>query len=147
MPTHYCTEQDLIDRYTEIELAQRTSRNGVEVIDQSVLERAQADADAEIDGYLARRYTLPLVQPFPPLLVNIACQITRYFLFTQGVPEDVRNAYEDSVSKLKRMASGDMVLIGAAPLSASVATNANDAVTTSGGGARRAFEASLRGFR
>lgn len=147
MPTHYCTEQDLILRYSELEIAQRTSRNGVEVIDDSVLDRAQADADAEIDGYLAKRYALPLAQPFPPDLVRIACSLTRYFLFTQGVPEDVRQAYEDSISRLKRMSSGDVVLVGAAPVSAAVATNSNDVVITSGSGARRAFEASLWGFR
>ena len=56
MPTHYCHEQDLIDRFGEIEIAQLTNRSGVEVIDDSVLGRAQDDADAEFDGYLARRY-------------------------------------------------------------------------------------------
>ena len=45
MPTHYCTEQDLIDRFGEIEVAQLTNRSGVEVIDDSVLGRAQDDAD------------------------------------------------------------------------------------------------------
>ena len=147
MPTHYCTEQDLIDRFGEIEVAQLTNRSGVEVIDDSVLGRAQADADAEIDGYLSRRYTLPLAQPFPPSLVRLACSMVRYFLFKDGAPEVVSKNYEYAISLLKKMANGDVLLAGAAPLSAAVATNANDVVTTSGGGARRAFEASLRGFR
>lgn len=147
MPTHYSTEQDLIDRFGEVEIAQLTNRSGVEVIDDSVLGRAQDDADAEIDGYLARRYKLPLAQPFPPVLVRLACGMVRYFLFKDGTPEVVRKNYEDAVSLLKKMGNGDVVLAGAAPLSAAVATNASDVVTTSGGGARRAFDASLLGFR
>lgn len=147
MPTHYCTEQDLIDRFGELEIAQLTNRSGVEVIDDSVLGRAQDDADAEIDGYLARRYKFPLAQPFPPSLVRLACSMVRYFLFKDGTPEVVRKNYEDAVSLLKKMGNGDVVLAGAAPLSAAVATNASDVVTISGSGARRAFDESLRGFR
>ena len=73
--------------------------------------------------------------------------MVRYFLFKDGTPEVVRKNYEDAISLLKKMGNGDVVLAGAAPLSAAVATNASDVVTTSGSGARRAFDASLRGFR
>lgn len=145
MTAHYVTEQDLIDRFTEVHLAQLTSRNGVDVIDSAVLERAQSDADAEIDSYLARRYATPITAPFPPVLVRLAGSMVRYFLHKDEVPETVRKNYEDAISLLKKMASGDVLLAGAAALPASNAVS--DVVAFSNGNARARFNASLRGFR
>lgn len=109
----YATQTDLIERFGELELAQRTNRVDGATIDTVVLGRALADADAEIDSYLATRYTLPLSST--PLVVNrLACDITRYRLFDDGVPETVRERYLDAVSVLKRLASGDMLLEGMA---------------------------------
>lgn len=109
----YASQTDLVDRFGELELAQRTDRTNGTVIDTVVLGRALADADAEIDSYLATRYTLPLAST--PVVINrLACDITRYRLFDDGVPETVRQRYEDAVSLLKRLASGDVLLAGSA---------------------------------
>lgn len=109
----YATQTDLIERFGELELAQRTNRVDGATIDTVVLGRALADADAEIDSYLATRYTLPLSST-PPVVNRLACDITRYRLFDDGVPETVRVRYLDAVSVLKRLASGDMLLEGMA---------------------------------
>ncbi len=107
----YATQADLVDRFGEQELQQRTDRSNGTVIDTVVLGRAQGDADAEIDSYLATRYTLPLAST-PLVITRLACDITRYRLYDDGVPETVRVRYEDAVSLLKRLASGDVVLSG-----------------------------------
>lgn len=109
----YATQADLVDRFGELELAQRTDRTNGTVIDTVVLGRALADADAEIDSYLATRYTLPLAST-PVVVTRLACDMTRYRLYDDGVPETVRVRYQDAVSLLKRLASGDVQLAGMA---------------------------------
>lgn len=109
----YATQSDLVDRFGDAELIQRTNRTGGNNIDTVVLGRALADADAEIDGYLAARYQLPIATP-PALLVRLAADLARYHLHDDGVPDSVRQRYEDAVSQLKRLSSGDMQLVGVA---------------------------------
>ena len=109
----YATLAEMITRFGEPELVQRTDRPEGVIIDTVVLGRALADADAEIDSYLGGRYTLPLTST-PVVLVRLAADIARYRLYDDGVPDTVRQRYEDAVSLLKRMASGDVALVGMA---------------------------------
>lgn len=109
----YATQPDLIDRFGELELAQLTDRANGAVIDTVVLGRALADADAEIDSYLATRYTLPLAST-PLVVTRLACDMTRYRLYDAAMPETVRVRYQDAVSLLKRLANGDVQLAGLA---------------------------------
>jgi len=105
----YATQADLIDRFGESELAQLTDRVNGSTIDTAALSRALADADAEINGYLAGRYALPL-STTPPMLVRMASDIARYSLYGSGTPDVVRQRYEDVVSLLKRLADGQVKL-------------------------------------
>lgn len=107
----YATESDLVERFGFDELAQRTNREDGSTIDTVVLGRALADADAEIDGYLATRYTLPLSST-PTVLVRLASDLARYQLCGDKVPDSVRQRYVDAVVVLKRLASGDVQLAG-----------------------------------
>lgn len=109
----YASQTDLTERFGAQELAQLTDRIAGLVIDTEVVTRALADADAEIDGYLATRYTLPLVST-PAVLVRLASDIARYCLYGERVTEAVRTRYQDAVSLLKRMSSGDVQLAGVA---------------------------------
>ena len=111
----YATQSDLVDRFGQTELAQRTDRMNGTTIDAVVLGRALADADAEIDGYLATRYQLPLVS-VPVVLTRLAADMARYNLYDEGMTTVVRQRYEDAVSLLKRMASGDVQLAGVSPV-------------------------------
>ena len=113
----YATQADLVDRFGTPELAQRTNRTDGLTIDTVVLGRALDDADAEINGYLATRYSLPL--PSTPVVVaRLAADMARYYLYDDGVPATVRQRYEDAVSLLKRLANGDVQLAGITPVSA-----------------------------
>lgn len=113
----YATQADMTDRFGATELAQRTNRVDGLTIDTTVLARALSDADAEVDGYLATRYTLPLPST-PPVVNRLACEIARYRLYDDGVPETVRVRYLDAVSLLKRLASGEVQLAGITPVAA-----------------------------
>ena len=114
----YATQSDMTERYGAVELAQLTDRDAGLVINVAVLARALADADAEIDGYLATRYQLPLAST-PVVLVRLAADIARYRLFDNRVTDLVRNRYQDAVSLLKRISSGDVQLAGVTPVAAS----------------------------
>lgn len=121
----YATQADLIDRFGETELAQRTNRVDGLTIDAVVLARALADADAEIDSHLATRFALPLATT-PSVLVRLGADIARYRLYDDGVPETVRQRYEDAVKMLKLMAEGKVQLAGSTVLP--VATGGGQAV-------------------
>lgn len=105
----YATQADMVERFGQDELAQRTNREGGNTIDAAVLARALADADAEIDAHLAVRYSLPL-PVVPPVLTRLAADVARYRLFDDGVPETVRLRYQDAVALLRRMAAGEVRL-------------------------------------
>jgi len=112
----YATQQDLVDRFGGQEIAQLTDRTNGTVIDATVVARALGDADAEIDGYLATRYVLPLTIT-PAVLVRLAADIARYRLFDDRTTEAVRQRYADAVQLLKSMASGLVKLdAGVTPL-------------------------------
>jgi len=116
----YATRQAMIDRYGENELIQLTDRARLGVIDDAVLGQALADAGAEIDGYLAVRYTLPLDHT-PPVLMRVACDVARYRLFDDAAPEEVRNRYTDAVKWLAAIARG-LVSLGMPPAEAPAAS-------------------------
>lgn len=100
----YCTPQDLIDRFGEAELIQRTDRADAAVIVAPVLNRAISDADAEIDSYLTA-YPLPLTS-VPANLVRIACDITRYYLHGDVANEQVKTRYDNAIKYLMQVAKG-----------------------------------------
>lgn len=126
----YATQTDMTDRYGAVELAQLTDRSAGLVINTTVLGRALSDADAEIDGYLATRYTLPLATT-AAVLVRLAADIARYRLYDERVTDAVRTRYEDAVSLLKRLSSGDVQLAGASPVPV-VGGSGNSVATRSG---------------
>ena len=124
----YATITDLIDRYGEEELAQRTDHVAGQTIDSSIVARALSDADAEIDSCLAGRYALP-VTSVPPLLVIVACQIARYHLHADGAPKRVIDDRQDALRVLSEIRSGVRQL----PLAATAGGGtAPEAASTSG---------------
>ena len=126
----YNTKQNMIDRYGEEELIQLTDRDRDGVIDDAVLDQAIADAGAEIDGYLAGRYQLPL-GTVPPILTVYACDMTRYRLYDDAATEQVEKRYADAL-KFLRLAAEGKVQLGPAD-DGSKATPAGGAQMESGG--------------
>lgn len=105
----YFDRQDYVDRHGEQELIQLTDRDGDGLEDTEVLDRAAADADAEINAYVGARYALPLPST-PELLKRVARDLVRYFLFDQRAPEEVRLRYQRAVKLLDSIRSGDTSL-------------------------------------
>jgi phage gp36-like protein len=103
----YCTLDQLTDRYGEPMLVDLTDRAAepTNEIDTEVIDRALADADAVIDGYLKGRYLLPLAST-PPLLCDLAQVIAVYKLHRNAASEKIRKDYEDAMRSLREIASG-----------------------------------------
>jgi len=112
----YAQVSDLIARFGEAEIIDLTDRADPRTgaVDATVAELALADADAEIDGYVARRYDLPLAT-VPPVLTRLACDIARYRLWDDRAPDEVRQRYEDATRILREIADGRHRLEAAAP--------------------------------
>lgn len=106
----YATRTDLETRFGVEEIRQLTDRYEAGVTGEDVVAAALADADTEIDGYLAAAYTLPLAS-VPPLVTRLACDIARYRLWRDLAGERVRVGYEDAVDLLRRVASESVRLI------------------------------------
>ena len=105
----YCTEADLKARFGDQEIDDLLDRDNDSSADTNALASAQADCDAQIDGYLAALYETPL-DPVPDLIVGIACNITRYILWGNNAPEEVRKRFEDARAQLRDIAKGIITL-------------------------------------
>ncbi|MEW6648154.1 MAG: DUF1320 domain-containing protein [Pseudomonadota bacterium] len=110
----YATLQDLIDRDPEGQngLLVLADRDGDGVVDQVVVDRALADASAEIDGYLAAGgYSLPL-SPVPSVLRSLCCDIAIWRLAKGPMlaTEERRQRYQDAVRLLDRISAGAVSL-------------------------------------
>ena len=106
----YATVQNMIERFSEKEMAQLSDRVGRgENVDASVVQAKLADADAEIDGYLQTRYALPLAS-VPPRLVAVACDLARYHLYDDRATEQVTIRYKDAITYLRLLAKGEVTL-------------------------------------
>lgn len=105
----YATQADMVERFGEDELIELTDRARAGAIDATVLDRALADATAEIDGYLAARYQLPLTTT-PLVLVRVCADLARYHLHDDQVPEAVKVRYQAAVDLLRRVSTGHVSL-------------------------------------
>lgn len=105
----YASVQDLVERFGEQEILQLTDRDHTGAIDEAVAERALRDATAEIDGYLAARYALPLAS-VPVVLVRLCADLGRYYLYDDHAPEQVSARHKAAVETLKRISTGHIAL-------------------------------------
>ena len=107
----YCILDDISEQIPEEELISLTDDANVGVIDTSITDRAVADADAEIDGYCGRQYSVPL-DPVPGIIRKFSVDICIYNLFSrrQGAPEDRRTRYKDAIKFLENVAKGIVTL-------------------------------------
>lgn len=108
----YATVEDMVARFSELEVIQLTDRNQDSLIDEDVAAVALADATAEIDAYLGR-----FKRPFtdvPPILKRLCCDIARYRLTAANgvlITDEIRNRYKiDVLDLLRAMAKGEVQL-------------------------------------
>lgn len=78
-----------------------------------IIEDAMTDADGEIDGYLAKRYPVPLTQ-IPQMINKLSKDIAVYNLFSRiGIREDgpdknYLNRYQAAVKFLTLVSTGQV---------------------------------------
>lgn len=110
----YATLAQLLERFGEAALVALTDRAqfAENVVDEAVVNRAIADADATIDGYLARRYTLPLTIT-QPLLTDVAGALVFWKLHTHTPDQKVKDDYTEAMKILDRISAGTIALTAA----------------------------------
>jgi phage gp36-like protein len=114
----YAALPDLIALAGRDEIISLTDRDGatgdvVEAVGAAALDAATA----EISGWLAARYAVPL-SPVPPQVKDWCATAARYRLWLsspQGPPDFVRAAYEDAKGAMRAAADGRLTLTAAAP--------------------------------
>ncbi|MBI1214548.1 MAG: DUF1320 domain-containing protein [Alphaproteobacteria bacterium] len=107
----YATQGDMVTRYGEDQLIELTDRADppAGVIDAAIMAAALADADAKINAYISRRYTLPLAET--PALLRQTAEAISYFILSRGrhSTQD-REAYDDALKQLADLGTGAATL-------------------------------------
>jgi phage gp36-like protein len=123
----YCTQDDILEQLDQTTLIQLTDDAGNNGIDSSVVARAIADADAEIDGYCGARYSVPFsVVPAIIRKFSVAIAIKNLFSRRRGAPDPRRKDYEDAIAFLKDISKGTASLGQNDPDGSPAASNAPD---------------------
>lgn len=109
------TLDDLIDRFGESELANLTDKENYQIIDETVINHAIADAMAEVVAYLNPTGLIVggvYVGTPPKSLVLKTCDIARYYLYENGVTEIVEARYKQAIDWLKLVGKNPAMLTG-----------------------------------
>lgn len=111
----YATADAMREKFGERELIQLTDTEEPYqyAININKLNRAMREANSEIDAYVGSRYSLPL-QTIPPFLVEIGCNLARYYGVTGDLTENdpIKNRYESSIKTLTKISKGELTLGG-----------------------------------
>ncbi|MDH5524446.1 MAG: DUF1320 domain-containing protein [Desulfobulbaceae bacterium] len=109
----YCTQADIEEQVPAEELVQLTDDNDLGEVDTTVVDRAIADADAEIDGYCGTQYSIPF-DTVPAIIRKLSVDIAVYNLYARrrGAPDDRKERYTAAGRLLKDISRG-MVTLGA----------------------------------
>jgi phage gp36-like protein len=107
----YCTQADIRKLLPAEEIAALTDDAGGDTVNAPVLLEAIHEADSIIDGFLAKRYAVP-VRPVPALVRGLsrAIAIQRLYQRREHVPEVRQKAYEDALEILRAIESGKLTL-------------------------------------
>lgn len=107
----YATTQDLIDRFGQDAVLVAADRDRDGALDQTVIDKALLDADAEIDTYVGQQYQLPL-PIVPRILTKLAVDLAFDTLSPEAdtATENRRTRREKAVQLLKSIAKGDVSL-------------------------------------
>ena len=112
----YCTRDNLVQRFGQREIDDLLDRDNNDSDDTDTLTQTIADADSLIDSYVSAKYEAPLEQ-VPQIIKYISCDITRFMLWDDNAPEEVRKRYDDAIARLKDIAKGMMKLPATALIS------------------------------
>lgn len=108
------TIKDMVERFGEQELAERSDRAHYATLNEEVLNRAIEDATHEINAYLSPAGLLGI---HPPKALKIkACDIARYYLYDDGVTPIIAERYKQAIAWLKEVMKNPKMLQADAPL-------------------------------
>lgn len=110
----YCTRDNLVQRFGATEIDDLLDRDNNSSDDTDTLAQTIADADALIDGYVSSQYAAPL-SPVPQIIRYLSCDITRFMLWDDSAPDEVRQRYNDAIARLKDISKGIMTLPDSTP--------------------------------
>lgn len=107
----YCTESDITKQLPGDRLIELTDDNNDGDADTGIIDQAIADADAEIDSYLAGRYIVP-VSPVPDVVKKLSVDISIWNLYSRrSVADETRKErYKAAIEMLKLVAKGQVTL-------------------------------------
>lgn len=107
----YTSQTALIDRFGEREIIMLSDRGevGTGTIDPAIVASAIGAAEALIDGYIARRYALPLAS-VPPLIAELALSMAHYKLHLHAAPDNVEAAFKQAMQTLRDISDGRVSL-------------------------------------
>lgn len=111
----YAALTDLIAAFGEDEILALADRDDDGVADSTVIASAQSRSQSLIDGYLGGRYGVPVVSPYPVVLIGVDADIQRYLLYDNEPPDRVKEAYQFAIAWLRDVATGRVVLALPAP--------------------------------
>lgn len=114
----YCTLPDLIERFGERMIVALTDRGdrAAGVIDTVVVDRALADTDAVLNGYLATRYDVTQLVPVPALLRDLALSVAIWKLHVSTPDTKIEADYKDALRVLRDISTGVVMLeVGGKP--------------------------------
>ena len=98
------TRDDMLTRWGESELIQRTDRTRVGAIDEAVLAAAMDLAQTDIDGALADAgYTPPVVWA---RLKPVGLDLARYYLYEGTRPKEIQDGYSAAIAFLDKVSTG-----------------------------------------
>ncbi len=110
------TSQTLLEQAISAEtVLQLTDDTGAGSVDTDVLAQAISHADGVVDGYLRKRYDIPIAVP-TQLIRHLSTSIAAYMLFARraqvfgGVPDWIEFRYRESMKKLESINKGDLDL-------------------------------------
>ncbi len=111
----YITNQDIIDRVGTQTAAQLTTDSG-SVPDQDVLDEVRLSAEGEVNGYLGKRYKVPVDLTDHPgvegTLKGFTLDVAVYHLQTRRPPvaEAYKKLYDDAIKWCVAAGKGGVVL-------------------------------------
>lgn len=95
------TIQDMMTRFGEQEMAERSNHENYEYINEDVLNAAIADAEEEAASYLRAAKLFFTDDTAPQVLKIKVCDIARYYLYDDAVTGIVEERYQSAVAWLK----------------------------------------------
>ena len=141
----YATKADILELLSESDLIGLTDDSGSGLVDDSVVDRAIADADATIDAYCQGRYSVPFGAPLAPMIRSLSVDLAIYNLYSRrpvaDVPEVRKDRRKEAIAFLAKVAEAKLSLgsVSSAPV------NSGQAVLV-GGGDRLFTRDSMKGL-